>query len=143
MGFWLPGMLITASRLDRDTKQVKDTTARTVTSTTYGNGSSALSTTILGPPSGQLEVTVEARVDHASGTNVLSSFTASGSTSGTLYTPIDAEATQWASTSSAGPMATSQVFSCLPGEVVTITAVHRVTSGTGNMRYRSLKVRQL
>jgi hypothetical protein len=143
VSFWLAGLTMTAARLSTDTTLVEDTTARTVTSTTYGNGSSALSTTITGPTSGQIEVTVGVRCDHASGTNILSSFTASGSVSGTLYTPADAQAVQWAATNSAGPLTTAQIITCAAGETVTVTVQHRVLSGTGNLRYRALKLRQL
>lgn len=143
MGIWYAGMTITAERLTTDTALVEDTTARTVTSTSYGNGSSVLSAIMVAPPSGQIEVTVGTRVDHASGVNTLSSFTASGSSTGTIYTPSDPPATQWAAANSAGPLTMCQIITCIPGETVTVTVQHRVISGTGNLRYRSLKLRQL
>jgi hypothetical protein len=136
-------MRITALRLTTDTVFVEDTTARTVTTTAYGNGSSALSATIPGPPSGQIEITIVTRVDNTGGSNTLSSFTASGSVSATIYTPTDPPATQWSATTSAGPFTTTQIITCTPGETVTVTAQHRVVGSTGNLRYRSLKLRQL
>ena len=122
---------------------VEDTTNRTVTSTTYVNGSSALSTTITGPKSGKIEVEFKARCDNSGGSTVLTSFTASGSTTGSIYTPNDAAATVWAGTLSVGPLVITQEISCAVGETVTVTLQHRTVANTGNLRYRSLRLRQL
>jgi hypothetical protein len=126
------------------TQFVEDTTNRTVTSTGYVNGSSALSTTITGPQSGKIEVVASVRCDNSVGANTLSSFNATGSGTGTIYTASDAPAIQWANTVSAGPFVASAVISCTPGETVTVILQHRVAAAsTGNLRYRSLKVRQI
>lgn len=125
------------------TEFVEDTTNRTVTSSGYVNGSSALSDTIIGPQSGQIEVTFGVRCDSSGGANTLSSFDATGSSTGTIYTANDAAATQWGDTSSAGPFSVTAVIPCTVGETVTVTLKHRVVSGTGNLRYRYLRLRQL
>ena len=122
----------------------EDTTNRTVTSTSYVNGSGTLSDTIVGPQSGLVEVTFGVRCDNSAGANTLSSFDASGSVTGTIYTASsDVPSTQWADTTSAGPFTVTQVIACTAGETVTVTLKHRVVSGTGNLRYRFLKLRQL
>ncbi|WP_338683964.1 hypothetical protein QD712_25895 [Streptomyces acidiscabies] len=122
---------------------VEDTTNRTVTSTTYVNGSSALSTTIVGPKSGKIEVEFKSRCDNSGGSTVLTSFTASGSVTGSIYTPNDAAATVWAGSLSVGPLVITQEISCAVGETVTVTLQHRTVANTGNLRYRSLRLRQL
>jgi hypothetical protein len=124
----------------------EDTTNATVTSGTYVNSSRTLSDTIVAPQSGLVEVTLGVRCDNSAGSNTLSLFDASGSVTGAIYTAtsgVDGPAIQWADTVSAGPMTTTQVISCTPGETVTVTARHRVVGGTGNLRYRNLKLRQL
>jgi hypothetical protein len=136
-------MKITGFRLTIDTEFVEDTTNRTITTTTYGNSSGILSNTIIAPSSGQIEVTVGVRCDNSGGSNTLSSFDASGSVSGTIYTAADNQAVQWASVSSAGPLATTQIINCAVGETVTVTVRHRVVGGTGNLRYRFLRLRQI
>lgn len=125
------------------TEFVEDTTNRTVTSTSYVNGSAALSDTIVAPQSGQIEVTFGVRCDSSGGANTLSSFDASGSSTGTIYTANDTASTVWGGTSSAGPFSVTVVIPCAAGETVTVTLKHRVVSGTGNLRYRYLRLRQL
>lgn len=122
---------------------VDDTTNRTTTSTSYGNSSSALSDTIAGPPSGQIEVTIGVRCDNSGGSNTLTSFNASGSTTGSIYTANDGQAIQWADTQSGGPLVLTQIIACAVGETVTVTLQHRVIAGTGNFRYRYLRLRQV
>lgn len=124
------------------TQFVDDPTTKTTTSTGYTNTGN-LTLTITGPPSGQVEVTIGVRCDNTTGQNTLSSFDASGSSSGPIYTAHDEAATQWANTVSAGPFTVTQVIGCTPGETVTVTMKHRVVGGTGNFRYRSIKLRQL
>lgn len=122
---------------------VEDTTNRTTVSNSYVNGSGTLSTTIVGPKSGQIDATLWVRCDNSASANTLSSLAASGSVSGTLYTPNDNAAIQWADNLSAGPLIINQTISCAVGETVTVTVQHRVVSGTGNFRYRRLRLRQL
>ncbi|MFJ9740805.1 hypothetical protein [Streptomyces sp. NPDC101166] len=126
-----------------NTEFVDDPTSRTVTSTSFVNSSFTLSDTIVGPQSGQVEVTFGVRCDNSSGSNTLSSFDATGSSTGTIYTANNEAATQWGDTSSAGPFVVTQVIPCAAGETVTVTLKHRVVSGTGNLRYRYLRLRQL
>jgi hypothetical protein len=121
----------------------RDTTNRTVTSTGYVNGSSTLSAQITAPQSGQIEVTVGVRCDNSNGSNTLSIFEAIGSASGTIYSPNDTSAVQWADTQSAGPMVTTVIITGTVGETVTVTLQHRVVGGTGNLRYRYLILRQI
>jgi hypothetical protein len=126
------------------TVAVRDTTNRTVTSQTFVTGSSTLSTTITGPQSGQVEVMVGVRCDNSAGANTLTSFDASGSSSGTLYTADDVPAIQWANSTSAGPLTVVETINCTAGETVTVTLKHRVAvPSTGNLRYRYLRLRQL
>ncbi|MET8978574.1 hypothetical protein ABZX85_23440 [Streptomyces sp. NPDC004539] len=122
---------------------VEDTTNRTVTSTTYVNGSGLLSAQIVGPKSGAVEVEFKTRCDNSGGSTVLSSFTASGTVTGTIYSPNDAAATVWANMLSVGPLTITQEISCAVGETVTVALQHRTVANTGNLRYRSLRLRQL
>jgi hypothetical protein len=125
------------------TEFVDDTTNRTVTSTSFVNGSFTLSDTIVGPQSGQIEVVFGVRCDNSGGSNTLSSFDAVGSSTGTIYTANDPASTQWGETTSAGPFTVTQVIACAAGETVTVTLKHRVVANTGNLRYRYLRLRQL
>lgn len=124
------------------TVATEDITARTVTTTAYGNGSSLLSLTSVVPASGKALITVLARMDNASAVNTLTSFTVTGSTSGSLYAASDAKAAQWNMASSAGPLVTQTLITgAIPGETITVACQHRVASAsTGNIRYRSITI---
>jgi hypothetical protein len=126
------------------TVAVRDLTNRTVTSQTFVNGSSTLSTTITAPQSGQIEVTVGVRCDNSAGANTLTSFDATGSSTGSIYTADDTPAIQWAGSVSAGPLTVTETITGTPGETVTVTLKHRVSvPSTGNLRFRYLRLRQL
>lgn len=143
MPTWAPGDDITDIKLNLASSFVEDTTVSTTTSVTYVNSSRTLSTTITAPASGRVEVILAVRADNTAGSNALSDVLISGTVSGTIYSPTDAAAVQWANTASAGPFITQRQVTCTPGETVTVTAQHRVIASTGNFRYRSLTVKAL
>lgn len=144
MATWAPGDEIVADKLNLASSFVEDTSTATTTSTSYGSSSRTLSTSITAPASGRIETILAVRGDsNPNSQTALSNVKITGSVSGTIYSPDDASAIQWASSSSAGPFIAQRQVTCTPGETVTVTAQHRTISNTGNFRYRSLTVKAL
>jgi hypothetical protein len=115
-------------------------TVVTTGSTAYGTLSTVVSTTVVVPPSGKVDVT--GTITHymnATTPYSYSDLAISGSVSGTLRTPTDAVA---ARVTGAGPDVTSSlsfIQTGAPGETLTITWQHRVTGGTAQYSFRSIK----
>jgi hypothetical protein len=139
MPTWSPGDKITADKLNLTSVFVEDTTTSTTLSTTYVNSSRLLSLSLTAPASGRIETILAVRCDNSTdGSNTLSDLSITGSSSGTIYSPNDIAACQWNHNLSAGPFSTARQVTCIPGETITVAAQHRVVSGTGNFRYRSI-----
>ncbi|MET9954205.1 hypothetical protein ABZ135_22015 [Streptomyces sp. NPDC006339] len=141
MSFWLAGMRITPARLNKYQSIVKDTTAgRTTTSTTYGNLSGgALATSVIVPASGAVDITIRATGRNPTN-NGITSYLAVGSSSGTVYSPSDAEGVIVAATGSNQPqMIRDMLTGLVPGETLTVTTQHRVnTASTATYDYRCI-----
>lgn len=125
------------------TGHAQDTANSTTTSTIYAASSVALSTSIVLGPSGKFVASLLVRCDNTGTNNTLSGMLITGSVSGTIMNPTDATSIQWNQTTSAGPFETRQFHSGTPGETITVTAQHRVTTGTGTFRYRDILVQSL
>lgn len=125
------------------TGHAQDTANSTTTSTVYAASSVALSTSIVLGPSGKFVASMLVRCDNSGANNTLSGMLITGSVSGTIMNPTDATSIQWNQTTSAGPFETRQFHTGTPGETITVTAQHRVTTGTGTFRYRDLLVQSL
>lgn len=125
------------------TGHAQDTANSTTTSTVYAASSVALSTSIVLGPSGKFVASMLVRCDNTGTNNTLSGMLITGSVSGTIMNPTDATSIQWNQTTSAGPFETRQFHTGTPGETITVTAQHRVTTGTGTFRYRDILVQSL
>ncbi|HEY9264846.1 MAG TPA: hypothetical protein VIQ11_09600 [Mycobacterium sp.] len=124
-----------------DRVQVEDTTSRTTASNTYTNASGgAFSATVTVPRSGCVDVSMRVTQRNSSTSNTITSWNATGSTSGALYANNDnAAAIQGAASNLTFTIA--YLFEGLvPGETVTVTMVHRVNNvaTTGTFDYRQI-----
>lgn len=109
---------------------------------TYSNTSRPLSAVTPVPPSGKVLATWGVRADNTVGANTLSCPIAAGVTSGIVFNPDDAVATQWADTASAGPLVGMVQITATPGDSLTVTVQHRIAGGggTSNLRARYLRL---
>lgn len=124
---------------------VQDDTNRTFTGLSYASSSFILEGIIVMPQSGKVHVTWGVRCDNSVAANTLSCPRAAGVVAGTIFTPDDDVATQWANTVSAGPFVGMQELTAPAGETVTVTLQHRIAGGggTSNLRYRYLKIQPI
>ncbi|MFD5509102.1 hypothetical protein ACFWIB_15175 [Streptomyces sp. NPDC127051] len=141
MSHWRAGQRITVAKLAVDTAQVEDTTSRTTTTTaSYGNTTTggAFSTTVTVPASGQVIVSIRSTQRNSGATNTITSWNASGSTSGSVYTANDNAALIVTGTSNISVDLTHRLTGLTPGETLTVTMVHKVSGGTGTFDYRNI-----
>jgi hypothetical protein len=122
----------------------EDTTTRTTASTSFTDASGgAFSSTITVPPSGKVWVHVRSTHRNSSTLNSITSFTASGSTSGTAYSANDNAALINPGSAMGNnnlSLSLSHLLTGLvAGETLTVTSKHRVSSAsTMTMDYRSI-----
>lgn len=115
----------------------EDTGVRTTTSLTYVALNSFAATVVV-PPSGKVRVDYRATF-RTSAAIALSTVNASGSASGTNHTGIDTEALTSAATSDVTQTLVRLLTGLTPGETLTVTPVHRVSSAaTQTVDYRYL-----
>lgn len=146
MPTWAAGDTVDADKLNLASVFAEDTSNATTTlaSGSFENSSRVLQVQLTAPVSGRIEAILAVRSDNSAGNNTLSDLLITGSVSGTIFSPSNTTAVQWASTSSAGPFSTARQVTCTPGEIVTIKAQHRVNAAsTGNLRYRSITAKAL
>jgi hypothetical protein len=138
------GNLTVTGTLNLANQFSEDTTAgRTTTSTTFANGSSTLSRTITVPPSGKVWVYLRTTQRNSTTANTITSFNASGSTSGSVYTANDAAALivpgAAIGANNLSLALTHLLTGLVAGETLTVTMQHRVnTASTGTFDYRSI-----
>jgi hypothetical protein len=138
---WRAGQRLTASRLAIESAQVEDTTTRTTTSTSYGNASTggAFSTSVIVPASGAVVVELRATQRNSGANNVITSWNASGSTSGTRYTANDVAALITNGTQNQPVDLSYRLESLTVGETLTVTMQHKVNvASTGTIDYRQI-----
>lgn len=123
---------------------VEDTTTRSTSSTTYTSSVGlVLSQTIVVPPSGKVYVTLSCKQRNSANLNSVTSYSASGSVSGTLFSPADNSALiapgNILGNSNLDGARTYLVTSANPGETLTVTMQHRVSgASTSSFDYRSI-----
>jgi hypothetical protein len=134
------GQRLTAGLLSIESTQVEDTTTRTTTSGTYGNAATggAFSASVVVPASGAVVVEMRSTQRNSGATNTITSWTASGSTSGTLYTANDTAALIVTGTSNISVDLSYRLSGMSVGETLTVTMQHKVSGGTGTMDYRQI-----
>ncbi|MBT2449486.1 hypothetical protein J7F03_20815 [Streptomyces sp. ISL-43] len=137
MTHWKAGQTITAAKLAVENTQAEDTTSRTSTNTLYVDASGGVfSAAVVVPASGQVKVTLRSTQRNSGATNTLTSWTAVGSTSGTVYSANDAAALVVGGTANFSLSLTYRLTGLTVGETVTATIKHRVGAGTGTYDYR-------
>lgn len=131
------GQRLTAGLLSIESTQVEDTTSRTTTSGTYANASGgAFSASVVVPASGAVVVELRSTQRNSGATNTITSWNATGSVSGTLYTANDNAALIVTGTSNVPVDLSYRLSGMSVGETLTVTVVHKVSGGTGTMDYR-------
>lgn len=137
MSHWLAGQRITAAKLAVENAQSEDTTTRTTASTSYTDASGgALSASVVVPASGQVVVSIRSTQRNSSTTNTITSWTASGSSSGTVYSANDTAALIVGGTANLSLSLRHRLTGLAVGETLTVTIKHRVNAGTGTFDYR-------
>lgn len=133
------GQILTAGLLTIESTQVEDTTSRTTTSGTYADASGgALSAAVVVPASGAVVVELRSTQRNSAATNTITSWSATGSVSGTLYTANDTAALIVTGTSNISVDLSYRLSGMSVGETLTVTMQHKVSGGTGTMDYRVL-----
>jgi hypothetical protein len=120
----------------------EDTSVRTSTSTSYVDVST-LSTTIVVPPSGKVQIVGYVNHYNNATSTSYSDLVVSGSVSGSLRAATDSRAMQTANFTSAGATVACcslpvVITSANVGETLTVKFQHRVSGGTGQWSYRSI-----
>lgn len=116
----------------------------TTSSTSYGNSTVTVSTTLTCPPSGKVFVSgVVSQFINASNLSLFSGVDATGSVSGSLRAVNDSNSMRWtlfdaSDTGVASGTQTYIIVSANPGETITLTWKHRVTGGTAQMDFRNI-----
>ena len=143
---WLPGMRITADRINVYSAQAEDTTlGRTTASTTYTDASGgAFSCSVVVPLSGVVMVSIRSTQRNSSGsTNTVTSWQGVGSVSGTVYSPNDNAALIWSgnNTTNLTLSLRYRLSGLVPGETLTVTTKHRVSgASTATLDHRSIQL---
>ncbi|MFF3622326.1 hypothetical protein [Streptomyces sp. NPDC002467] len=132
------GQRLTAALLTIDNTQVEDTTSRTTTATTYGNASGgAFSASVTVPASGQVLVEIRSTQRNSTTNNSITSWTATGSVSGTVYTANDTAALIVNGVQNNSVDLSYRLTGLSVGETLTVTTQHKVNAAsTGTFDYR-------
>lgn len=140
MGIWLAGNRITATKLNLDSVQLEDSVSSTTTSTTFTNlGTGAFSTSITVPPSGIVLVSLRTTSRNSTTNNSITSFDASGSVSGSVFSADSTSATIVSGTNNISLTQERRLTGLEPGETLTVTSKHRVNAAsTMTVDYRCL-----
>ncbi len=138
MSHWAAGKIITAGLLTVGQAQNEDTSSRTTTSTSYADASGgAFSASVTVPASEAVMVTVRSTQRNSGANNTITSWSASGSTSGTVYSANDNAAIIVTGTSNVSLMLRYRLSGLSEGETLTVTMKHRVnTASTGTFDNR-------
>lgn len=123
---------------------VESTVSINYSSTSYGDGSTVVSTTLVAPPSGKVFVTGQSQMyQNTAGSHLYSTITVSGSTSGVIRASADATALHLVNFNTGdnnivpGTLAFI-VTSANPGETLTIKWQHRVSANGAAIDYRNI-----
>lgn len=140
MGIWLAGNRITATKLKMEITEQEDATSSTTTSTSFANlASGAFSATLTVPTSGKVKVTIRVTCRNSGANNSISSFDASGSTSGTVHSASSTSAIIVNGTNNISLSLVKLLTGLTPGEVLTVTTKHRVNvASTLTADYRTI-----
>jgi hypothetical protein len=134
------GQRITAGLLTVESTQVEDTTSRTTTSTSYGNTATggAFAASVIVPASGAVVVELRSTQRNSSSNNTITSWTAVGTVSGTVYTANDTAALIVNGSQNQPVDLSYRLDNLTVGETLTVTMQHRVNASTGTYDYRQI-----
>ncbi|MFD6113590.1 hypothetical protein ACFWG0_26255 [Streptomyces yangpuensis] len=134
------GQKLTASLVTTYSTQSEDTTSRTTTGTSYGNTATggAFTAAVVVPASGQVMVEMRSTQRNSGATNTITSWTGSGSSSGTVYSANDTAALIVGGTANQSVDLSYRLTGLISGETLTVTMQHRVSAGTGTFDYRQI-----
>lgn len=120
----------------------EQTGTSTTSSTTYADlAAGAMSATLVVPPSGVVMIWIRATGRNSGANNTLTSFTASGSTSGTVYSANDNAAIVVVGTANLSLSLCKRLSGLVSGETLTVTMKHRVNvASTATFDYRAIQV---
>lgn len=122
--------------------EAETSTSSTTSSTTFADlASGAFSATLVVPPSGVVVVDFRATGRNSAANNSITSFTASGSTSGTVYTANDAASVIAVGTNNISLSGKKRLSGLVSGETLTVTMKHRVNAAsTATYDYRTIHI---
>ncbi|MFB6517434.1 hypothetical protein [Streptomyces sp. NPDC056401] len=142
MTHWKAGQTITAGKLAVENAQNEDLASRTTTSTSYGNTltGGAFTAAMTVPASGQVVVEIRSTQRNSSTTNTITSWTASGTSSGVVYSANDVAALITGGVANAPVDLSYRLTGLSVGETLTVTMQHRVSGGTGTFDYRQIRL---
>ncbi|MER5482911.1 hypothetical protein ABT024_06805 [Streptomyces sp. NPDC002812] len=142
MSHWKAGQTITAAKLAVENAQSEDTATRTTTATGYGNAATggAFTAVVVVPASGQVVVEMRSTQRNSGATNTITSWTASGSASGVVYSANDNAALIIGGTANVSVDLSYRLTGLAIGETLTVTMQHRVSAGTGTFDYRYIRL---
>lgn len=133
------GQNLTASLLTTTSTQVEDTSSRTTTGTSYGDASGGtFSAAVVVPSSGEVMVEMRSTQRNSGASNTLTSWTASGSSSSTVYSANDTAALAVNGTQNQAVDLSYRLTGLIVGETLTVTMQHRVGANTGTFDYRQI-----
>lgn len=132
MAIWLAGNRITATKLNEYSTEQEDTTAgRTTTSTTFTDLSGgAFSASVTVPFSGTVLVTIRCTQRNSTTNNSITSFDASGSVSGSVYSASTTAAVIVTNTNNFSLTLQKRLTGLVAGETLTVTSKHRVNAAS-------------
>jgi len=125
--------------------EAESTSSSTTSSTTYADlASGAFSATITVPPSGIVMCWFRATGRNSGANNTLTSISASGSTSGSVYTANDTACVLVVGTNNLSLSGAKRFTGLVSGETLTVTMKHRVnTASTATFDYRTIHLQAI
>lgn len=131
MAIWLAGDRITATKLNLSIVESEDTVSSTMSSTTFGNlATGAFTAAITVPTSGNVKVTIRVTQRNSTTNNSITSFEATGSSSGTQHSASSTSAVIVKGTDNVSLSLVKLLTGLTPGETLTVTTKHRVNAAS-------------
>lgn len=137
---FLASQRLVTTDLNMDSDFIEDTTTSTTTSLSFTDlATGAFSLSLLVPASGKVRVSLRATGRNSTTQNCITSWNATGTSSGSVYTANDRAAIIVAGTNNFSLSLSHLLMNLTPLETLTVTMVHRVNSAsTATLDYRSI-----
>lgn len=139
---FLSGQRLVTTDLNEDSDFLEDTTSGTTTSTTFTNLSTgAFELSLVVPASGKVSVDLRATGRNSGANNSVTSWTASGSSSGVVYTENNTAAVIVTGAANVSLSISHLLTGLEPLETLTVRMLHRVNvASTATFDYRSIRL---